>query len=225
MSAAYKNPEFDRHPFNSNYYHSLARKRYTSFEADEIRQEFLFRIAEALADPHKFDKHQFRSYSLPLILEYLANTHDFYLQRCLPEIEQSLESLAKISEQRDHFLSATSLLFLDFKRHLISHIQLEEEKLFPAIQYRIGVASNEIPLQQFSSRMDNSDLEIFSHEHSDEEEQTVTLLKALANIKSRGTLHRVLTNQIINLQNDLLIHAKIEEEILIPRAKQLFDNK
>jgi len=73
--------------------------------------------------------------------------------------------------------------------------------------------------------MDHSDLEVFAHEHSDDDEQTAKLLKALSQVEAKGSLQRILTDQIANLQNDLQIHAKIEEQVLIPQAKRLLDNK
>ena len=218
---------FEHDPLNSDHYYRIALKRYQISDPEqlisEIDTQFIDLISHALSKPSGFSKEKFLSFPLETVLQYLEKTHILYLQKYLPEISQSIHLIRKNDDERNPYLEALDLLYMDYKQHLAEHIQEEETELFPHIKYLIGVSKKEIPIH--FHQIDRSyDLRRFLHEHSDEEIDLKVLRRTLGSYEpstSTKSLYRVLFSQLINLEMDLKVHGRIEEEVLIPKALEL----
>ena len=60
-----------------------------------VNAEFVFALLEVFQEPKSFSKTNFEHFKLEIIVDYIRKTHDYYLQRKLLEIEQTIHHLLK----------------------------------------------------------------------------------------------------------------------------------
>jgi regulator of cell morphogenesis and NO signaling len=178
--------------------------------------DFVIQILNTFDEQGYFPKYELWNFPLEYILEYLRKTHDYYLNKRLPEIEQSLHFF------KEQFLGDNSLhliltkLFSNYKKDLSEHIQNEEEILFPYID---ELLKGDIPLN-----MKSYSIETIISEHEDVEEDLEQIRNII--VKYSKTAEdilpfRIFLHQLNIFENDLCKHALVEGQILLPRALEL----
>ncbi len=146
------------------------------------------------------------------VLNYLYSTHDHYLTKRLPEVEQQIEALKGNADEP--LLDVLNNYFGEFRKDLTEHILFEERHLFPLL-YRLDKAS-----------FGEVQLDTSNHDHKNEREleMIISVLKDRSASEQEFWGVRVLINTLENLLLDLDIHAFVEEEVLIPRIKAHHQN-
>lgn len=161
-------------------------------------------------------------FPIPLVIDYLKKTHSYYLDKKIPEIEISFTILCRDYSYSHPQLLVLAKLFMDYKKDLTEHMDYEEYVLFPYITELVKVKEQGKSLTGFG--LDKYSIANFNEEHHHEEE---ILSNIRASIEARFRKartpmpFRIFLNQVEALENDLLIHSRIEDEILLPKAQEL----
>lgn len=96
---------------------------------DEINIDLLLDLINCYDDLDFLKKTNFEEYSIPDLIDYLEKSHQYYLLKRIPEIEQSLE---KLTQQESFTFNYLLLMFFkEYKKDIISHFKTEDEILFP----------------------------------------------------------------------------------------------
>ena len=202
--------------------YELANKSIDTLDAADMA--LVNKVSEVLEKPETFNGREFLNFPLEAILRYLENTHTLYLFKYVPEITQSITHILKLEDNYTSSLHALEVLFMDFRRDLKWHIHKEETDLFPHIRYLLGSLDHEISIQLHQHRNTTFSLESFVDEHAESEVNVGILRNTLSyytpNAETK-TMVQVLHTQLNRLENDLLIHSRIEEEVLIPLTIRL----
>lgn len=164
-----------------------------------------------------FKKSDFDKYPSSLLLEILEYSHKCYLNKLLPEISLRLEQQLKIQSDKSEF---TQLLFITrafekYSEHLENHIAYEERYVFPYVKQ---ILQNNINFDQLSPHFNS--LADFYINHTDTEKDIEIFIKLLKNLEPNAMLN-TLIEKLECFYIDLIIHSKIEEELLIPRVISL----
>ncbi|MTI31368.1 hypothetical protein [Xanthovirga aplysinae] len=188
-----------------------------------IDLNFLLEVLNAFETPKTFSPKRFLSFSFDTLLDYLQRTHIFYQEKRLFEIEQSILQLV-IGHQRDNpVVLLLQNFFRNFSVELSEHIQLEEEKLFPYLKslhdYSTSFEKMEIPFKhQFS-------IQNFISLHDDEVESSLSLIREKILLQNPETTlsfpYKVLLHQMESFEIDLHLHGLIEDEVLLPKGREL----
>ncbi len=139
------------------------------------------------------------------VLNYLYATHDFYLGKKLPEIEQSIFDLNGKADEP--LLEVLDAYFRKFRTELTEHIMYEERHVFPLV---LG--------SQCAQQVDISE---FHAHHDDHNERGLEMIISV--IEDRLASHvdslglGILVNRLRLFLEDLEIHSKLEDHVLIPR--------
>ena len=178
---------------------------------------FFIRVINLFGSESELPIEQLKSFPIPVILDYLEKTHRFYLNKKLLEIEQSIANLQKQTPE-NQLLPFLNSFYNWVKENLVFHIQMEEEQLFPyinALYHQLDIPAN-FTVQHFvEHHSDNVELQI-----SEVKKHIVRAQQSAYEIFP----FRVLLKQLDEFEKDLRIHAKIEDEVLIPKALEL-ENK
>jgi regulator of cell morphogenesis and NO signaling len=185
-----------------------------------IQPEFVLALLEVFEDPLTFKPETFEHFKLEVIVDYLRKTHEYYLNKKLLEIEQSIHLLVNSYPQAHPLLILLHKFYEDYKRHLLAHIEVEERALLPYVldlerkpgQTTSRAAGSLLTVQQFISQ------------HHDTEKDLEDVRKAMMSYsppEGNQTLYRILLSQLQALEKDLAIHALMEDEVLLPRALKL----
>ncbi len=185
-------------------------------------QQLITTVSHHLLQPESFSAKDYASKDLASILLYLRKSHVFYLDKKLPEIDQNIHHLHALypNEQLFNILKA---FFQDYQELLAQHIEEEESTIFNYIDYlvRYDQRPSEQELNMFL--LGCTSLEKFIQTHSDTEKDLTVMRQLLGSSEQYKQLHPIslLLHQMATLENHLHIHARIEDEVLIPKALEL----
>ncbi len=189
-------------------------------------KEFLADIMQAFDDPDSFQPNRLRKYPIPMILDYLYRTHRYYLEQRLPEIEQSAERLVEHCEGKYPILSLLISFLTHYRQHLAAHIREEEATVFPYVTYlffrkEYGEAFAQIHAPSTgkgSLIVDQPD-----HDHALAQgllQWREVIAKEYPELPELWPC-QVLFHQLDAFSDDLHLHERLEEEVLMPLARGL----
>ena len=192
---------------------------------DEINIDLLLDLINCYDDLDFLKKTSFEEYSILDLIDYLEKSHQYYLLKRIPEIEQSLE---KLTQQESFTFNYVLLMFFkEYKKDIISHFKTEDEILFPFCKV----------LHNYLQKNSQEDLifilenqkKAFSimrdHQQNKDgiDDLQNVLLKYSPNNK-KLSYFEIFLNQMSVFQHDLKIHAEIEENILVKKTTKLLNS-
>lgn len=207
---------------DQHVYHRQVMLRYQLPTPEQTLAEFTSQVAAAFGEsPEASD---FAHFTTEVLLDYIRRTHVFYLSTKLPEIGQTIYSLSNGNAADKTLLTLLEASFTAYYRMLESHIREEETLLLPYISQLCNSLQDGpgslSPLLLHGSQS----IEAFEETHTDTEGELVQM-RAIVQLyqpaSENTSLYRILVSQLENFEADLNVHAFIEDEVLIPRAKQL----
>jgi len=164
------------------------------------------------------------SYPIDLIIEYLKHTHFLFIKHKLPYIARLVESFKANAPEFEPVERDLKIVFPLFVKDFIEHIYLEEDTLFRFIRMLDRAArQNYVPTQLYYLLEKNS-VQSFAMEHDvhDDEMEGIRSITRDYAINVTDPLHvKVLYNELKAFANSLTTHARIENEILFPKAMEL----
>ncbi len=179
-------------------------------------------VAEDLRRPLLFKIEQYSSFELKDVLSYLKMSHEFYLSKKLPEIEQQLTHVyTKFSEYK--LFRILHMFFQEYKTHLVEHIEREENTIFKYVDLLLSTNCAPSEEHRFYFLQGSPSLNHFLANHSDTEQDLSAMRKVLKSENNYKQLHPIsmLLNQLASLENHLNIHARIEDEVFVPKVLKL----
>lgn len=170
---------------------------------------------------------QLTSYPTDLIIEYLKHAHFIFIKHKLPYMAGLVQSF---NAEHDQYVSVErdlKVVFPLFVEDFIHHIYEEEDTLFNYIRaLERAVKGNYNPTRLFYLLERNS-LHKFASEHESHDDEMLGIRRITKDYKvnQHTPLHiKVLYNELKEFEKNLIIHARIENEILFPKAMAL-ENK
>jgi regulator of cell morphogenesis and NO signaling len=205
-------------PENSDFYPQVVQ-RYLSEPTDE-QKDFISTLLQVFEEKI-FNKNDFTTYPIDIIIDYIERTHIYYFEKKLPEIEQSIELLSGHYHSHHPILAALRNFFLRYVQDLSEHIRAEETLLLPYIKTLREAQRTPAHFSTFvTARLDYS-IDRFLNEHHDTEDELKDIRQTIRLYdppKTNESLYRILLTQLQAFEQDLRVHAHIEEEVLIPKA-------
>ncbi|MBO5108008.1 MAG: hemerythrin domain-containing protein [Bacteroidales bacterium] len=145
------------------------------------------------------------------IVEYLHNSHAFYLDKEFAGLERNLKDMVEPCDAMQKKIVAK--FFADYKTQVENHFSYEESVVFPYVRALIE-----------GGRQESYSIEQFEENHSNIDE-TLNDLKNIVMKYLPETCDTVLRNEVLyriyRLEEDLLKHTVIEDSVLIPMVNKL----
>lgn len=192
---------------------AIIEKRFKN--TTEVSEEFQRELELVMLNPGSFNEHSFEEYSLEEVFTYLKCSHDYYLDVCIPKIENTLTQMQyKLVE--DYWSVKLLVLFVQsYKNELISHIEEEEKVLFSFVNNLIQGRSCENSAEFVFNH--------FVHSHNDNvviqlAELKKDLLTFDAALKDDLILD-ILFSQLNIFQKDLMVHGLIEDHVFLNKIR------
>ncbi|MEO7988263.1 MAG: iron-sulfur cluster repair di-iron protein [Chryseolinea sp.] len=167
------------------------------------------------------------SYPIDLIIEYLKHAHFLFIKHKLPYISRLVETFKAnhadyVSVERD--LKIVLPLFVE---DFIEHIYEEEDTLFGFIQALERASKNQYRPTSLYYLLEKNSVQKFAMEHEvhDDEMEGIRRITKDYALTHDAPLHvKVLYNELKSFEKSLITHARIENEILFPKAMALEHN-
>ena len=164
------------------------------------------------------------SYPVDLIIEYLKHAHFLFVKRKLPYISRLVESFRADHTSYVSIAKDLKTLFPLFVEDFIHHIYQEENKLFRYITYLDKAVRGKGNPSKLFYLMEKNSLQRFAVEHEAHDDEMEGIRKLTWDYATEETtpLHvKVIYTELTDLERSLKIHARIENEILFPKAMTL----
>jgi regulator of cell morphogenesis and NO signaling len=182
---------------------------------------FVAAILKAFDENHAFPKKELASFPLLSLLDYLRQTHEYYLFKKMPEIEQSLGHLLNSYPDSAPLFNSLARFFVVYKNELSRHIEEEEEYLFPYIEYLIKLKQHGTRVIKLKEKLKNYSLGCFIYNHDEVEKNLMEVRQIISKYSpalSQALPFRIFLSQLETFEKDLIRHARVEDEVLVPKA-------
>ncbi len=196
----------------------------TICQEEGIDLDFFLSLSKWFHERDFFPGETLSQHPVKWLVKYLRSTHSCYLDYQIPRIEAEIVQM----ETNDHSGSHNMKLMLQFFREYItefsSHIELEENKIFPYILQLEENLNKDRPDPVFLKTAQGYTIRDFLEEHSDLEEKLADMRNILLKYLAPPDDNCIFTNvliEIFRLGNDLNDHTILEENVLIPKVIKL----
>lgn len=175
------------------------------------------------------------SYPIDLIIEYLKHAHFVFVKHKLPFMARLVDSFKADHKELEPVERDLKELFPLFLEDFIHHIYEEEDTLFRYIRILEKASKGTYNPSQLYYLMEKNSLQRFAmdHEAHDDEMRGIRRITNDYTLGSEAPLHvKVIYSELKGFEKNLKTHARIENEILFPKAmmlenqvKKLFEEK
>jgi regulator of cell morphogenesis and NO signaling len=208
----------------NNYFYPQVMQRYPTQPLQAGEHKDFIAALLSVFEEKVFNAREFDAFPIPLIVDYIQRTHIYYLEKKLPEIEQSIELLSGHYESQHPILLALRNFFRPSVKDLSEHIHAEETALLPYLVLLQNAGNNATGFSRFLVLRGEYSIDRFLSEHHDTEDELKDIRQTIRLYEPPTTnesLYRILLSQLHAFEQDLCVHAHIEEEVLIPKAKAM----
>ena len=168
--------------------------------------------------------HDFDSWNIGFLTDYIINTHHQYVAKAIPQILPLAQKVADVHGDNHPEVVKINDLFQDLAEELTSHLHKEEMILFPYIK--------KLVLAEAAGGCDDgacfgtiaSPISVMEAEH----ENAGVILKQMELLSAGYTApedacntFRVLYGKLKEFEDDLHIHIHLENNILFPKSIEL----
>lgn len=164
------------------------------------------------------------SYPVDLIIEYLKHSHFLFIKHKLPYIAKLVDSFKAEHENYATVERDLKIVFPLFVEDFIEHIYEEEDTLFRYIKALDRASKgNFIPTKLFYL-IEKHSVQKFAMEHEvhDDEMEGIRKITKDYHVDASAPLHvKLIYNELKEFEKTLITHARIENEILFPKAMAL----
>lgn len=161
------------------------------------------------------------SYPVDLIIEYLKHSHFLFIKHKLPYIARLVESF---KAQHDDYMQVErdlKMVFPLFVEDFIEHIYQEEDTLFVYILALEKALKGNFSPGKLYYLMEKNSVQKFALEHEAHDDEMTGIRKITRDyqLHEQAPLHvKVIYNELRAFEKSLVTHARIENEILFPKA-------
>ena len=178
----------------------------------ELEKELEF----VLRNANTFDPANFNKFSLEEIYTYLKASHIFYLDVCLPKLDNTLMQMKAKMPEEYWSIKMLSLFLVSYKKELIDHIEEEENVLFTFVDKLLA--------ENVDTNYSDFVLNHFIHAHNDNVIIQLSDLKQDLLTFDKGLegnlMVDVLFSQLDVFQQDLMVHGLIEDNVFIQKVQE-----
>lgn len=164
------------------------------------------------------------SYPVPLVIEYLKHTHHVFVKKKLPFIAQLINHIQDKDKQMQALIEDLKFVFPLFVEDFIHHIYKEEDTFFTYIlELDTALKGNYNPGKLFFN-LNKHSLQRYAIEHDVHDDEMEGIRNITNNYQLTDDMSlelRVLYSELQHFEQMLIVHAKVENEILFPKALEL----
>ncbi len=182
---------------------------------NNISIEIFLTIANLHNNTSYVPEFSFNCSGIKEIIQYLKRSHQYYSNEVFPEIISNIHLMNK-NNQKPEMLMVEDF-FNEYKREVDQHFNYENETVFP---YILNLFEN----NKLVDTKNGYSVTEYKEHHDDIEEKLGDLKKLLIMHlpqKEGCIMRRKILFALFDLEQDLIVHAKIENDILIPIVEKL----
>lgn len=167
----------------------------------------------------------YHTWNVDFLTDYIINIHHYYIKNSLPVTGEMLKHFADEHEKKYPYMKEVCVLFDKLKKDLLPHIRYEEEIIFPYICQVVHAHENNDSYAKLLVKTLRKPLDaMIQHEHNMLEAPIFKIRELTKNyVVPEGACvsHKVALARLKELDNDLMQHMYLENEVLFPKALRI----
>jgi regulator of cell morphogenesis and NO signaling len=167
---------------------------------------------------------QYNNWSIGFLIDYIINVHHAYLKEALPSIGAGLSAFAMSHKKGQPHLQTVLSSFERLSQQILSHTRQEEEVIFPYIRQVENTHRGKETYGSLFVKTLRKPLSNIGDEHKKMSQLLIEMRELTDHYvfpQNACTNHRVLFQKLQELDNDLMQHKHLENNILFPKAIEL----
>lgn len=191
-----------------------------------VNLDFFVEITNSFIDDDYIPQKELNSFPVSLIVQYLKETHDYYMYEKIPELSKMISVLSDEveSSENDNSIMLVIKFFREYEVELKNHIEREEKKVQPYVIELEQAFLNNNPDKKLIDKIKSYSINDFAREHDNVEEKLYDLkniiIKYLPPHKNKALCNQILM-ELFRLERDLNAHAQLEDKVLIPKVAKM----
>jgi len=167
----------------------------------------------------------FDTWDTDFLISYIKNVHHQYLKKTLPGTEEIIKHFAAGHIKKYPYMQEVVSQFQQLIKEILPHIQYEEETIFPYISQIAHAWENSDTYAKLLVKTLRKPLnDIMKHEQDVLLAPVLTIRKLTSNYtvpENACVSHTLALSRLKELDNDIMQHIYLENEILFPRALKI----
>jgi len=180
---------------------------------------FFIEIANSFLDKDYMPHSDKDTFPAELAIKYLRNTHQYYLEEKVPEIEGLIHDMVNNCRLDTRNIDILNNFFEVYKQELTDHIKREEDGVFPYVLRISKAYQNHQISESLYQEMKEYNIHDYANEHDNVEQKLYDLkniiIKYLPPVENSLLCHKILI-ELFNLEKDLNDHALLEDKLIVP---------
>jgi regulator of cell morphogenesis and NO signaling len=163
-------------------------------------------------------------YPVDVILEYLRHAHAVFIKEKLPYISRLVADFRCGHEAYLHLERDLKMVFPIFVEDFIHHIYEEEDTLFKYISELHAALGGKYHPARIYYLLENHAVQQFALEHQMHDDEMAGIRQITHHYHTPPTAPlavKVLFRELQDFEQSLITHARVENEILFPKALEL----
>ncbi len=159
---------------------------------------------------------------IDVVVEYLKHTHFIFIKERLPYLSKLIKNLP--IQEYTAIVEDLQFIFPLFVEDLIYHIYQEEDELFSYVVSLYAALKAPQQTNRLYFDLEKHSIQDFaiSHDVDDDEMKGIRNITNNYNTQHIESLHlRVVYAELQHFEKELMTHARVENEILFPKALML----
>ncbi|RKQ51523.1 regulator of cell morphogenesis and NO signaling [Roseivirga pacifica] len=189
-----------------------------------LREETLINALDLIADGSPTTLAQIKRFPVDLVIEYLKHAHYLFVKKRLPYIGQLIEGLTEVNERYEVLSRDLKSIFPLFVEDFVAHMYEEEDTLFSYVRDMSAFIKGEKSGSDLIFSMEKFSIKEFALDnemHENEMDGFRQFTNGYSYSADADLQIKVLFSELQRFESDLKIHAKVEDEVLLPKALQL----
>jgi len=165
---------------------------------------------------------KFEEWNINFLTDYIINIHHSYLKTALPGTKDHLSKFVEGHRHKFPYLPDLLKIFIDLSNETLPHLQQEETIIFPYIRQISNAYHNK---ETYAALLVLTLRKPVENVMQHEDESLNKFLRQIRYLTNHYTLpenacisHKVVFLKLEELDNDLVQHLHLENDILFPRA-------
>jgi len=167
----------------------------------------------------------FNGWNIDFLTSYIVNVHHQFLKKTLPATGEIIKHFADSHEKKYPYMQDVSRIFEQLSKEMLPHIKYEEETIFPYICQIAHAFENKDSFAKLLVKTLRKPLDVIMKHEEDVLSALILKIRILTNSyalpENACVSHSLALSRLKDLDNDLMQHIYLENEILFPRALKI----
>lgn len=209
------------HYFGIRFYNYSEETLQQVCQKKSICMDALISGLESAVAVDELDEMTLVSYPIDLVVEYLKHAHYIFIKKRLPYITSLVSDLPNTLGSYQNVVKDLKFVFPLFVEDFIHHIYEEEDSLFAYVTLLKKVMDKQYNPSVLYYEMEKYSIQqhAIQHDVHDDEMKGIKNITEDYSITGDAPLHiKVIYAELESFEKSLITHARIEDEILFPKA-------